>query len=153
MLIKKDVFSKIGLFDESLNTAEDIDILLKICSKFKAVLVDEPLLKYRVHNNSLHNSLFTKNSIKVFKQIEEYAPEIAERHKAYILKNIAMINLRYAEDLLWNRYIGEAKKQIWESLNNYFTIKAFPLYIKCFLMQALSLFVAEYRDKGALGES
>ncbi len=153
MLIKKTVFSKVGIFDETFKTAEDLDMLLRICSEYKAALVAEPLVKFRATAKSLHKELCTNNSIKAIKKIHNYAPDFARQNQALILKAMARINLRYAEDLLWHRYVNESKKQIISSIRNSFMFKALVLYAKCFIFQILSIFMCEYKDKGKLSEA
>jgi len=44
VLIKKDVFYDVGLFDESLPVCEDYDIWLRISSRFPILFIDKPLI-------------------------------------------------------------------------------------------------------------
>ena len=56
LLIKKDVFDSIGLFDESLRL-EDYDMWLRIAKKFKFEYVQDDEVYYRQLDNSLMRTL------------------------------------------------------------------------------------------------
>jgi hypothetical protein len=45
-LVRKKVLDDVGLFDEKLRTAEDLDLHLRIARKYKIGLIDEPLFNY-----------------------------------------------------------------------------------------------------------
>ncbi len=152
VLAKKEVFAKAGLFDESFPTAADQDWMFRACSKFKALLIDEPLVKNILSNDSTSKSLFTGNRLKALKKMEQYNPEFCRENRGLITKTIAQIKLDYAEDLMWNRHIKEAQKQIREGMAGGLSPRALILYSKSWLMRLLSLVLAEYKDKGVPGE-
>jgi glycosyltransferase involved in cell wall biosynthesis len=53
-LIKKSVFDKVGLFDESLPNHEDWDFHLRCAKeKFSYSYISEPLAYYRIHDDSM----------------------------------------------------------------------------------------------------
>jgi len=54
VLIKKDVFDEIGLFDESLRVCEDYDMWLRCTSRFSVLFLDRLLIiKYGGHSDQL----------------------------------------------------------------------------------------------------
>jgi len=54
VLIKKDVFDDIGLFDESLRVCEDYDMWLRYTSRFSVLFLDRQLIiKYGGHSDQL----------------------------------------------------------------------------------------------------
>ena len=54
VLIQKEVFDNIGIFDESLRVCEDYDLWLRITSKYSVVFLDIPLIyKYGGHADQL----------------------------------------------------------------------------------------------------
>ena len=61
MVNKKSLISKQIEFDNILNVCEDLDYFLKISLFFEIGYVNQPLVKYRVHNNSM-----TYNQTKLF---------------------------------------------------------------------------------------
>ncbi len=79
VLIKKDVFDDVGIFDTNpaIFTAEDGELWMRIAYKYRIKYVDLPLVKYRVHasnikktaaaamkrNRALYRSLLNKGVI------------------------------------------------------------------------------------------
>lgn len=49
---RKELFKKIGYFDEKLNYSMDYDFWIRIAKKYKLYFIDEYLAAYRVHNKS-----------------------------------------------------------------------------------------------------
>jgi glycosyltransferase involved in cell wall biosynthesis len=47
VVIKREIFDDVGLFDESLPVCEDYDIWLRIASKYPVLFVDKPLIVKR----------------------------------------------------------------------------------------------------------
>jgi glycosyltransferase involved in cell wall biosynthesis len=52
-MIRRSVYDAIGGFDESLDTAEDIDFYLRIASRFGIGLLEQPLTRYMTGHDSL----------------------------------------------------------------------------------------------------
>jgi len=52
-LVKKEHLEIVGFFDESLTTAEDWDLWLRLALRFPFVNIDQPLRLYRKYSNSL----------------------------------------------------------------------------------------------------
>lgn len=53
VVIKNDVFAKVGPFDENLKLFFARDMWLKICREYDFDFVDEPLYKYYIHGGNL----------------------------------------------------------------------------------------------------
>ncbi|NIS18110.1 MAG: glycosyltransferase [Aliifodinibius sp.] len=49
VMVRREVFDKVGLFEESLRIAEDDNMWIRIASSYPITLVDEPLAKIRDH--------------------------------------------------------------------------------------------------------
>ncbi|MBU0625181.1 glycosyltransferase family 2 protein [Patescibacteria group bacterium] len=52
VVVKKKVFTKVGLFDINLDYSEDWDMWIRIAEKFSFALIDEPLFKYYEHGGN-----------------------------------------------------------------------------------------------------
>jgi len=70
VLIRKSVFCEVGLFDEDVQSTEDIDLWLRIARNNRIGLIKSPLAKWRTHDgnfskNSKHQD---QNYIKVLKK-------------------------------------------------------------------------------------
>ncbi|WP_139559630.1 glycosyltransferase family 2 protein [Methylotetracoccus oryzae] len=54
ILIHRDIFDTVGVFDETLPACEDYDLWLRIAARFPVLFVDEPLIfKYGGHEDQL----------------------------------------------------------------------------------------------------
>ncbi len=54
VIIKKELFDEIGLFDENLPACEDYDMWLRICSRYPLLYLEKPLTnKYGGHDDQL----------------------------------------------------------------------------------------------------
>jgi len=58
VLINKNIFEEIGLFNENLVVCEDYELWLRICDQYKVFFIDEPLIiKYGGHQDQLSYSI------------------------------------------------------------------------------------------------
>jgi len=63
LLIKKEVFEKVGLYDENLLSNEDFDFYLRMAKKYQFDFVPEILMVIRSHSQT-HLSIFTKRHMR-----------------------------------------------------------------------------------------
>ena len=63
VLIRKNLISEYGCFDESFECVIDWPLWLKVCANQKLGYLDEPLVKYRVHSESV--SMASKKTLPV----------------------------------------------------------------------------------------
>lgn len=112
IIYKRSLFDQIEGYDESL-AYEDWDFLLKAQKKTNFTFIDQPLVKYRVHEKNMHKSL-RNNAAFVDSTIRILLREVATSENLKIKENLSaeickmlMINelegLRYFE-LFKNRY-------------------------------------------------
>jgi len=52
VVIRRECFSSVGLFDETLRGSEDRDMWLRITKRYETELLNEPLVKLRYHSGS-----------------------------------------------------------------------------------------------------
>lgn len=58
VMMRKDLFDSVGLFDESLPACEDYDLWLRIAAKYPIYLIDKPLIvKYGGHSDQLSRTV------------------------------------------------------------------------------------------------
>jgi glycosyltransferase involved in cell wall biosynthesis len=70
VMMKKEVFSALGLFNEELKFTQDYDFWLRAVQNFELYYLNEPLVKYRVHNDmgtKKFSEIITKE-IEIIKQ-------------------------------------------------------------------------------------
>lgn len=70
-VIRRDVFDRVGLFNETILRSEDWDMWLRIAAHFPVGYVAQPLAKHRVHQSSLTQSGDTIHALRVRLDIVE----------------------------------------------------------------------------------
>ena len=61
VVARKEVFARIGTFDESLRWSDDIDMWFRIAEKFRLGYIDLPLFTRRIHRTNISSNLSTLN--------------------------------------------------------------------------------------------
>lgn len=65
-LLRRDLFERIGLFDDTLPACEDYDFWLRVCARHPVVYIDEPLiLKYGGHDDQLSRRYWGMDRFRV----------------------------------------------------------------------------------------
>lgn len=57
MVIRRECFDSVGMFDEKLGSAEDRDMWFRIAKQYKVSVLREPLVKIRAHIDNLHKDI------------------------------------------------------------------------------------------------
>jgi glycosyltransferase involved in cell wall biosynthesis len=78
LLIRKECFNRVGLFDDLLNAQEDWDMWIRIAKYYRFALVKIPLVKYRSHSNQVSKNLEVK-IITANRILVKYANELNKR--------------------------------------------------------------------------
>lgn len=81
VVVRKDCFERVGLFDTSLRSAEDRDMWIRLASIYRVGRVELPLWWYRVHGQSMSNAAgrMEENERRVLDKAFETLPCLAER--------------------------------------------------------------------------
>jgi glycosyltransferase involved in cell wall biosynthesis len=74
ILLRKECFDKVGLFDETLQSFQDYDIFIRIANFYEFYCIKEPLYKYYLHNNSIwtNPAALAKGSKIVLKKYRKF---------------------------------------------------------------------------------
>ena len=90
-VIRRKVFDRVGLYDESFlrHEPEDWDLWLRIAAQFPVVLVNEPLAKLRIHSESLTSRedlrLTAEGALSVIGRAFERNPRLPEDLRKRVL--------------------------------------------------------------------
>ena len=89
LLVKKECFNRVGLFDGLLKAQNDWDMWIRIAKYYRFALIKIPLVKYRFHSNRISNNpelkIITANRILVKYTDElEKRPGVHSKHYFYI---------------------------------------------------------------------
>ncbi len=131
ILIKKEVFDRIGVYDEDLDF-EDYDLWLRMAKEFKISFINKPLAEYRLHNNNLHKKiLFHENYFKILIKHVDQAKIIVQP----ILLNALLSSYRKRDSNL--RSFSKLYYQKYDS----------PFLLNVFLRLDLKYFIYHYMNK------
>jgi glycosyltransferase involved in cell wall biosynthesis len=83
-LTSKNCFDKIGLHDETLTSAEDLDLWIRLTRYFTVGYVPEPLVKYRKHPEAMSMNVerMCENKIRVIKKNLILFPDVLYKKPA-----------------------------------------------------------------------
>ena len=98
VLIKKEVFEMVGLFDESLKVCEDYDLWLRITSVLPVIFLDQPLIvKYGGHADQLSRvdngiEQYRIKSLEKILQSESLSADQLKSAKSHLLKKLKIFS-------------------------------------------------------------
>jgi len=72
VLINMNLLNGKKLFNDSYQQAEDYDLLLKLSSAGKVIYIDKELTTYRIHNNNLTTTQYSKSFSESLEILEAY---------------------------------------------------------------------------------
>lgn len=74
VVVRKEIFEKVGLFNPKYFIAPDYDLFLRIAKHFKIEYVDLPLAKYRIHKANISKN-FILNSQETIEILDKFLGE------------------------------------------------------------------------------
>ena len=120
LIIKKEIFDKVGLFNKDFNIIGDFDLVMRMSRKFNAHATNEPLLFYRYHKNN-----FSKINLEMFfKEFNKWFNEQAKQKDKDFLNNI-----KYFEKKLLSY---EIKNLLVNSGKNFYLLRKIAKYPNLF---------------------
>lgn len=113
VLVRKECFTAVGLFDESLAYGEDFDLWIRISSRYSVDYIEEPLVIHKDHprTTTANNSLVAVN-----------VRRILEKHSALFASNkkgLSNYLLKIGTALCHNGELGEGRKAILGAIKAY----------------------------------
>ena len=101
-LLRRSVFGIAGGFDESMRSAQDHDMAIRLAEVTKLAYIEEPLWYYRRHSNTQswkHTKRRWKTGFKILKK----ARNRHRYHSNVFLKRLAVLNFRLGQCLIEER--------------------------------------------------
>lgn len=120
VLIPKEVFEEVGLFDNSLICTQDFEFFLRIARRRKVYSIDEPLIKYRTRPDQISKdpTLNNKEDLEVLAMQREHVPP--GLYRRVLEFNRELRGIRYKEKaydaLFRNRQPLEYGRWLWKSV-------------------------------------
>lgn len=133
---RRDLVCRLGGFDEALRTAEDIDMILRLSAVERVRVVDFPLLRYRVADDSLSRAVFTRNRLRVLEKLAA-SPISGRLSEADLRDAFAKVHLSYGEDLLWAGRVSEARRELLAAFRTRVDVRTLNLLAKCLVPRRL----------------
>ena len=128
VLIRKECFEKVGIFDNLLDGQEDWDMWIRIAKYYKFFLIKIPLAKRRIHPNRASN-LLEKKIVTAKRIIKKHINELKNRRNIHS-KHYFYIGFRFCR-------IGKTKDGRIYLLK---AISLYPFYIYYYILVFVSLF-------------
>jgi glycosyltransferase involved in cell wall biosynthesis len=72
VMIRRECFDKVGLFDEEMPASQDLEMWLRIAKEFQIGFVDEALVDYYIHEGESITGNIDKKRIAVKKLLDKY---------------------------------------------------------------------------------
>ena len=87
-MMRKTLFSKVGLFDEALPVCEDYDLWLRVTSRFPVFLINRKLIVKRGgHPDQLSDRSWGNDRYRVL-ALEKLLPELGPEGRAMVLEEM-----------------------------------------------------------------
>lgn len=83
LLVRKECFDEVGLFDESLAIFEDWDMVLRLSKRYDAAFVAEPLYDYFEHEKSLTTDRSNTHRERITETLRRLDEKTAEDKNAF----------------------------------------------------------------------
>jgi len=123
VIVKKDIFERLGFFDENLNFGEDWEMWLRIAKRYNFDFVYEPLIKYYLHQNNISSIETNFKKIKNFEQILKRHTEDFKKYpkaQSVVFRNIGTFYALDNDGKMARKYFKGAIKNNPLSLRLYF---------------------------------
>ena len=136
ILIEKSLFDECGGFDESLKSAEDVDLWLRAGYRQPVIMVESILVGVSHTPGGLSDSRRRSIDLDNLRVIEKFAnqhPDFVASHPQAIRAGKAEVLARLGSELLCNKEYGAARRALAKSLLNAPSWRAFYLFAKTLL--------------------
>ena len=122
-MVERSLYLELGGFDESLRSAEDVDMWLRLSLRTRMYTSGEPLLRVRAHpdNLSRDRSLNARMMLVVLEKLEREHPEWVRDHGRAYRRALGKEHLRAGRELLASsagepKLLGEARHHLARSV-------------------------------------
>jgi glycosyltransferase involved in cell wall biosynthesis len=118
-IVRRSCLEDVGFFDETLSIAQDYDLWLRVCYRWKIALVNKPLVIKRNRDGNLSSNL-TKTAVErivLFEKALREFPDMSRRSRRLVRRQVALnywdVGYHYFEGM----FLKEARKNFMYSLS------------------------------------
>lgn len=132
VIVRRECFERVGLFDEDLYGTEDWDMWIRISKHFLFKSVNRPLTKYRVHKGMISRDNYTRPEqiIRVFDKYTKELELIPVNYRKDILARQHFLRGAY---LCSNGRMSEGRSEFIKAISKK------PNHIRCYVRMLTSL--------------
>jgi glycosyltransferase involved in cell wall biosynthesis len=87
VIVRRDLLVQVGMFDEALKSSEDVECFLRVLKLTGLVVVEAPLLHYRLHANNM-----SKNEVRMLQSYIEVAERVLANPDSYAVGTAAAVS-------------------------------------------------------------
>ena len=120
IMVRRACLDRVGLFDESMNICEDLDLYRRIARYYKFVKIDIPLVKVRIHRDNTQRdaTAMAKGWEATISKISRDTPPEFEyyKHEA-IIKLLSKIASLYRQDSRFHSFFSFCIKSVFHRPN------------------------------------
>lgn len=143
VLVKRECFDRVGMFDETLKACEDWDMWMRIAQKFSFEYVDAPLVKLRRHQKSMqaNRQHMITNQVKLMvkmKQTNLAVPVTMNRSIRRDLLGLIISNPFNPKPYSMLRYIGSTNQNAGNSTREFLFDLVWAIYTSIPLISRLT---------------
>jgi len=144
-IVRRQCFDEVGLFDQTLRSAEDWDMWIRIAKQYEFAVVKEPLVRYRIHAGSKsHNlELHLQSRLSVIEKAFKGDSDEDKKDRAYGLAHLSV-----AYRALQNDNLDQARELKKQATDCYSALQ----YSKVFRRLGTIIFLRRYLGNGRYGQ-
>ena len=120
VIISRNALDRVGLFDESMNICEDLDLYRRIARHYGFFKIDVPLVKVRIHEDNTQRNLaaMAKGWEATISKISRDTPQQFDYYKyEAIIKILSQIASLYRQDDRLHRFFSFCAKSLFHRPN------------------------------------
>lgn len=125
LVIKKEVFSEVGMFDERFPSHQEPDLMIRVTKKYKGVAVNEPLVRVNMEMTYEHISSDPRRKIAGREMILQKYFDDFKQHPAMLANHYFWLGIMYRN----SGQFEKAKEALKKALSFRFTTRCFFHYI------------------------
>lgn len=150
VMVKKEVFQNVGVFDTELEVCEDWELKIKIAKAYSVQALQDPLIYYRLHLNGTHYKCakMLECGYRVFHRHIDSIKKDKNLNGEKIIQWKSNIPLNLAGSWLYIDQTRQARHYLWEAFKlNKTNKRLYLMFILSVCPKALRDFLLNLRDK------
>lgn len=138
LLFRRDVLAKVMGFNTELQTAEDIDFVLRIAEHYRIGYLPQALMQVRVRSGSLGNHAGAyRDNLDVIQSFFQRHPDFQQRESVRVQRLLEDIYYCYLRQLVVDRNLAEFRSVLQQMPWNTLSLRSLRLCVKALVLKLL----------------